>query len=330
MTAMHAIVRRTYGLLDSVELASVEAPTPDDDLVLVRVRAASLNPIDWHVAKGEPLIARLGAGWRVPKRIELGNDGAGVVESVGRNVTEFRPGDEVFGGMRGSFAELALANPAALAAKPATLSFAQAASLPVAGVTALQAVRDGGRVQSGQRVLVNGAGGGVGTFAVQIAVALGAEVTGICSTRNVELVRSLGATDVVDYTAADGDIVARGERFDVMIDNIGNRSFADCRRLLVPRGRLVVVGGPEGGRLIGPLRHLLAAKFTFALGRRKAVAVMAKQRSADFASLADMVVAGTVRPVVDRTIVLHDGPAALVDLARGHTRGKVVVSLVPE
>jgi NADPH:quinone reductase-like Zn-dependent oxidoreductase len=248
---MKAFVYRCYGAPEVVKLEDVAKPTPKDDELLVRVRAASVNPLDWHFVRGEPYVMRMSAGFGKPADITLGVDFSGTVEAVGRNVTRFKPGDAVFGGRNGAFAEyLRVREDRVVALKPDNVSFEQAAGVAIAAVTALQALRDEGQLQAGQKVLVNGASGGVGTFAVQIAKAFGAEVTGVCSSRNVELVRSIGADRVIDYTRE--DFTRGNERYDVIVDNVGNHPFLDYRRVLRPQGRVVVVGGP-GGRWIGPL-----------------------------------------------------------------------------
>jgi NADPH:quinone reductase-like Zn-dependent oxidoreductase len=323
MDTMKAITHHRYGQPDCMALEEVPRPTPGEGQVLVRVRAASVNPLDWHALTGTPWVMRLGSGLRAPKRIVLGADVAGVVEAVGPGVTAFAVGDEVYGGARGSLAEFAVAGAKSLAAKPPSLTFEQAAALPVAAATALQALRDKAHVQAGQRVLVNGAAGGVGTFAVQIAKALGAEVTAVCSTANVDLVRSLGADHVIDYTTA--DFAATDELFDVMIDMVGNRRFSVCRRVLKPKGRFVVVGGPEGGRLLGPLTHLLGAVAAFAFSGRRAVPFVAKLDAASLEAISELVAAGKVAPVVSRTYDLADAPEAMRLLMTGHAQGKLVV-----
>jgi NADPH:quinone reductase-like Zn-dependent oxidoreductase len=324
MATMQAVVHRRYGSPDVVELAAVEVPVIGDDQVLVRVHAVSVNPLDWHGLTGTPYVMRLQGGLRRPKQPVLGVDVAGTVEAVGAGVTRFRPGDEVFGGANGSFAELALSRERSLEIKPAEISFEQAAAIPVAGVTALQALRDKGHVQPGQHVLVNGAAGGVGTFAVQIAKALGAHVTGVCSTANVELVRSLGADHVIDYTRDD---FARAERrYDVMIDNAGSRSLRSCKNVLSPHGVYVVVGGPKKGRLLGPLTRLAAAKVVFLTGGRTAAPFLAQLgHDGDLGALVELITSGKVTPVVDQVHPLADAAEALRQIGSGHTRGKVVL-----
>src|SRR5438552_910849 len=261
---MKAVVYCNYGV-PNLKFQEIEKPTPADDQLLVRVRAASVNPLDWHFIEGTPYFMRvMGVGLRKPKDTRLGVDFAGTVEAVGKNVTKFKPGDEVFGGRTGAFAEYVCVREArAVATKPANVTFEQAASVPIAGITALQALRDKGKIQSGKKVLVNGASGGVGTFAVQIAKALGAEVTGVCSTRNLEMVRSIGANQVIDYTKEDFN--RSGQRYDLLFDNIGNHSFSERRRILNPNGICVMVGvggsGASGGQILGVLAGELNAYF---------------------------------------------------------------------
>src|SRR5436189_1782896 len=257
---MRAIVYCDYGLAN-LKLEDVEKPVPNDDQVLVKVRAASVNPYDWHFIEGTPYLMRaMGVGLRKPKDVRLGVDFAGMVEAVGKNVTQFKPGDEVFGGRDGAFAEYVCPRAdRAVTLKPANITFEQAASVNIAGITALQAVRDKGKVQAGQKVLINGASGGVGTFAVQIAKLFGADVTGVCSTRNLEMVRSLGADHVIDYTKED---FAKGDqRYDVILDNVPNHSLSECRRVLTPQGKYVMIGGggPNDNRWIGPFGRLIQA-----------------------------------------------------------------------
>src|SRR5436305_3646774 len=258
-THMKAIVYHTYGSPDVLKLEEVEKPTPKDNEVLVKVHAASVNAGDWaHLLRGKPFLMRLmGFGLLKPKHQILGTDIAGRVEAVGRNVKQFQPGDEVFGSIRGGFAEYVCAREDSLVLKPANISFEQAASVPIAAVTALQGLRDKGRIQPGQKVLINGAAGGVGTFAVQIAKSFGAEVTGVCSTRNVDRVRSIGADQVIDYTQE--DFTKTGQRYDIILDAVGNHSLLACRRALNPKGIYVAVGGPSGPWMIGPLARAITA-----------------------------------------------------------------------
>lgn len=325
---MRAIVRDRFGSPEDVlQLREIDVPEVGDDGVLVRVHATSVNPVDWYTVAGRPLIGRLmGMGLRKPKSNRVGDDFAGRVEAVGAGATQFRPGDEVYGAKSGAFAEYVAVEETRLAAKPANLTFEQAAAVPVAALTALQALRDKGGVQPGQRVLVNGASGGVGTFAVQIAKALGAEVTGVCRTPNVDLVRSLGADHVVDYTR--DDFTTSGRRYDLMIDNVGSRSFSECRRVLTPEATLVLVGGPKTNRLLGPLSRIARARLAAVGKSQKAVFFVAKIERDGLAFLRDLLEAGKVTPVVDRSYVgLGEVPDALRYLGEGHARGKVVITV---
>ncbi len=292
------------------------------------VRAASVNPYDWHFIEGTPKIMRLGVGLRKPKDTRLGVDFAGTVEAVGKNVTQFKPGDEVFGGRGGAFAEYVCARAnRAVALKPANLTFEQAASVNIAGITALQALRDKGNVQAGQKVLINGASGGVGTFAVQIAKSFGADVTGVCSTRNVDLVRSLGADHVIDYTKED---FAKGaERYDVILDNVPNHSLSECRNVLTPKGKYVMIGGggPNDSRWVGPFGRVIHTLLLSPFISQKMGMMMADPSQKDLAILGDLVQTGKVKPVIDRTYKLSEVPAAIAYLEEGHARGKVVITV---
>ncbi len=319
---MKAVVRRTYGSPDVLELVELDPPVPGDDEVLIRVRAAAVNPFDWHDMRGEPYFLRLGGGLRKPKAGRLGADLAGLVEAVGRNVTEFRPGDEVFGAARGAFAELVCARPRSLAPKPANLTFEQAAALPVAAITALQGLRDRGRIQRGQKVLINGAAGGVGSFAVQIARSYGAKVTAVCSTRNLDLVRSMGAERAIDYTKDD---FARRGPWDLLFDCVGNRSLSACRRALTRRGTYVVVGG-RSGRWLHPLPRVLAALLLSPLVSQRLVFHVAAMKREDLLVLKELVEARKVTPVIDRRYPLDRLPEAIRYLEEGHARGKVVIT----
>src|SRR2546422_4890731 len=299
---MKAIVYCDYGL-PNLKLQEIEKPTPADDQLLVRVRAASVNPYDWHFVEGTPKIMRLmGVGLRKPKDTRLGVDFAGTVEAVGKNVTQFKPGDDVFGGKGGAFAEYVCRRAeGAVALKPANITFEQAASVNIAGITALQGLRDKGKVQPGQKVLINGASGGVGTFAVQIAKSLGADVTGVCSTRNLELVRSLGADHVIDYTKQ--DFTKGAERYDVMLDNVGNHSLSECRAVLTPNGKYVLIGGggaDEQGFLGGLGKALWAMVFSKFVNQQMGM-MMADANGKDLTILADMMESGKLKPVIDRT-----------------------------
>ena len=322
---MQAIVGEEYGGPEVLELRDVDVPALHPDGVLVRVRASSVNPYDWHVMRGLPRLVRLSEGRSRPKQPIRGVDVSGVVEAVGENVTAFRPGDEVFGAKAGALAEYVCAGPKnVLAAKPAGLTFEQAAAIPLAGVTALQALRDKGRLEAGQRVLVNGAAGGVGTFAVQIAKALGADVTGVCSTRNVDLVTSIGADRVLDY--AEVDFARSGERYDLVLDNVGNRSLSDLRRALTPHGALVVVGG-GGGNWIGPMMLPLRAAMLSPFVGQRLLPFLAKHTQDDLLVLKELAETGKIVPVIDRTYPLAEAAEAIRYLETGHARGKVVVAV---
>src|SRR5436309_5266680 len=323
-----AIVYCDYGVTN-LKLEEIEKPIPNDDQILVRVRAASVNPYDWHFVEGTPKIIRLmGVGLRKPKDTRVGVDFAGTVEAVGKNVTQFKPGDEVFGGRGGAFAQYVCPRATrAVALKPASVSFEEAASVNIAGITALQAVRDKGKVQPGQKVLINGASGGVGTFAVQIAKSLGADVTGVCSTRNVDLVKSLGADRVIDYTKE--DFTKTGQRYDVILDNVGNQPLLSFRRALIPKGKYVMIGGggPNDQGLIGPLFRPIKAMLLSPFVSQEMGMFMADTNQKDLAVLADLMQSGKVKPVIDRTYKLSEVPAAIAYLEQGHARGKVVITV---
>jgi len=327
---MKAVRYHRYGGPDVLELQEVDTPAAGDGEVLVRIRAASVNPLDWHFMRGAPYLVRAMAGLSRPKpsASRLGADMAGTVEAVGQNVTGFQPGDEVFGGLeeRGTLAEyISVRADAVVLQKPAGLTFEQAAAVPVAAFTALQALRDKGRVQSGQKVLINGASGGVGTFAVQIAKALGAEVTGVCSTGNVGMVASIGADQVVDYTREDFTRAER--RYDLLIDIAGSRSLAETRRVLVPKGVLVVVGGPNKGRWIGPFGRTIRMLMQSPAVSQRMVSFLAHQNRDDLAVLRELLDAGKVTPVIDRTYRLNQVAEAVRYLETGHARGKVVITV---
>lgn len=325
---MKAIINCDYGLAN-LRLENVEKPVPNDDQILVRVRAASVNPYDWHFIEGTPKILRLmGVGLRKPKDIHLGVDFAGTVEAVGKNVTQFKPGDEVFGGRGGAFAQYVCPRATrAVALKPANITFEQAASVNIAGITALQAIRDKGKVQAGQKVLINGASGGVGTFAVQIAKSYGADVTGVCSTRNIDLVRSLGADHVIDYTKE--DFTKSDQHYDVILDNVANHSLSEFRRVLTPKGKYVMIGGGGANEqgLIGvmarPLKALMLSKFV----SQQMGMMMADANHNDLTILADMMQSGKIKPVIDRTYKLSEVPEAIRYLEEGHARGKVIITV---
>ncbi|PRY40692.1 NAD(P)-dependent alcohol dehydrogenase [Umezawaea tangerina] len=321
---MKAIVRDVYGSADVLELVDVDRPVAGDGEVLVRVRAAGVDPGVWHLMTGLPYPVRLVTGLRVPKDRSLGLDVAGVVEEVGPGVSRFAVGDEVFGTCGGSFAEYAVGAEDAFVAKPADLTFEQAAAVPVSACTALQGLRDTGRVRAGQDVLVIGAGGGVGAYAVQLAKAFGARVTGVCGPAKVDLVRSLGADAVVDYTRED---LADGTRYDLVLDTAGNRTLAHLRRALTPKGTLVIVGGEEEGRLLrGMDRQLRGMVLSLVVGQRIRTFV-ASQPRADLELLRGHLEAGTVRPVIDRTYPLSATADAVRYLAQGHPTGKVVITV---
>ena len=324
---MKAIVYCDYGL-PNLKLQEIEKPVPADDQLLVKVRAASVNPLDWHFIEGTPYIMRaMGVGFRKPTDTRLGVDFAGTVEVVGKNVTQFKPGDEVFGGRTGAFAEYVCVREArAVAVKPANITFDQAASVPIAGITALQGLRDKGKVQPGQKVLINGASGGVGTFAVQIAKSMGADVTGVCSTRNLDMVRSLGADHVIDYTKE--DFTKGAERYDVIIDNVANHSLLESRRALKPNGIYVLIGGGSANEqgLIGPLINPIKAMLLSPFVSQKMGMLLADLNHNDLAMLADLMQSGKVTPVIDRTYKLSELPQAIEYLEQGHARGKVVIT----
>ena len=322
---MKAIVYERYGSPDVLNLEEIDRPSVPDDGVLVRVRAASVNPLDWHFMRGEPYLARMAFGMRKPKEKFLGVDLAGHVEAVGRNVTQFQAGDEVFGTGHGAFAEYACTGEKTLVPKPAGLTFEQAAAVPVAAVTALQGLRDHGRIQPGQKVLINGASGGVGTFAVQIARSFGAEVTGICSTGNVEMVRSLGAARVIDYTQE--DFTTGEERYDLVLDVAGSRKWSELKRVLNARATVVVAGGPSTNRWLGPVSHLVGMRVASVGGDHKVVNFLASVNKEDLLVLRELLEAGKVTPVVDRTYSLTEAAEAVRYLEAGHARGKVVITV---
>ncbi len=325
---MRAVVYCDYGTADVLRLEDVAKPVPGDDELLVRVHAAGVNPLDWHYMRGTPYVMRLSSGLRKPKDTRVGVDYAGTVEAVGRNVTRFKPGDEVFGGRSGALAQyVAVRQDRAVALKPANVSFEQAGAVAIAATTALQGLRDAGRVQPGDKVLINGASGGVGTFAVQIAKAMGAEVTGVCSTRNVELVRSLGADHVIDYTR--DDYSAGGQRYDVILDNVGNRSLSENRRVLAPEGRYVLIGGggPDDGHWIGPFVKPIQAALMSPFVSQDMGMLLAKLSNEDMNRLAELMRSGAVTPVIDRRYRLQEAAEAIRYLEQGRARGKVVVTM---
>ena len=317
---MKALVQKGFGSPDVLALREIPKPALGEDRVLVRVRGASLNAADWHMMHRLPqLIGRL-AG--IPKSRVRGGDLAGVVEAVGSKVTGFHPGDEVFGVGTGSFAEYATAPEKGLAPKPRNLTFEQAAAIPVAGLTALQGLRKG-NVQSGQKVLVNGAAGGVGTFAVQIAKSMGAQVTGVCSGGNVEMVTSIGAEKVIDYTHQ--DFAKDPEQYDVIFECVGNKSFAECRAVLTENGKFFMIGGPHDISLLDILTTLIKAKAMSAFSKQKAPSFIAKSNQADLTQIGEMIVTGKIAPIIDRRYKLAETPEAIRYLEAGHARGKVLI-----
>jgi NADPH:quinone reductase-like Zn-dependent oxidoreductase len=320
-----AIVQDVYGSPDVLQLREIEKPAVGDDDVLVRVSAAGVDQGVWHLMAGRPYLVRVaGVGLRAPKNPIRGVDVAGLVEAVGEQVTRLQPGDEVFGVCRGSFAEYACAPAHRLVPKPANISFVQAAAVPVSGCAALQAVRDRAKVRSGQHVLVIGAGGGVGTFAVQLAKLSGASVTGVCSTSKVELVRSIGADRVVDYTRED---FSGGDRYDTILDTAGNRSLSQLRRALAPGGTLVIVGGEGGGRWLGGIDRQLRAQVLSVFGHHKMGTWISTQPRADVEALRELLEVGKVTPVIDRTFPLSEVADAIRYLRDGRARGKVVITV---
>jgi NADPH:quinone reductase-like Zn-dependent oxidoreductase len=325
---MKAAVYTSYGSPEVVHIAEVEKPVPKDDQVLIKVRTASVNPLDWRLMKGEPRVMRI-----MPRLMKMpigrpGVDVAGVVEAVGSKVTQFKPGDPVFGSCPAAIAEYACARERGIAKKPESVSFEQAASVNVAGLTALQGLRDKGKIQAGSKVLVNGAAGGVGTFAVQIGKSFGAHVTGVCSTRNVEMVRSIGADEVIDYTWH--DFTANDQHYDLILDCIGNHAFSECRRVLSPKARFVMIGGPHDlsvtQLMAAPIKALVLSVFV----SQKAVPFIAKANQGDLTFLGELITSGKLTPVIDKTYPLSEAAAAIQHVEGGHARGKVVVTLSAE
>jgi NADPH:quinone reductase-like Zn-dependent oxidoreductase len=326
--AMKAVVYRCYGSADVVKLEDIAKPALADDRVLVKVHAASVNPLDWHYMRGNPYIMRASVGIGAPDDIHLGVDFAGTVEAVGKNVTRLKPGDEVFGGRDGAFAEyVSVRDNGAMALKPANLTFEQAAAVPVAAVTALQALRDQGKIQPGQKVLINGASGGVGTFAVQIAKAFGADVTGVTSTRNVDMVRSIGADRVIDY--AREDYTKSAPLYDLILDLVGNRPLLANRRVLKPNGVYVGIGGggPSEGGFIGPLTGPIKESVLSRFVSQKFLFFVADLNKDDLTVLGDLIQSGKVKPIIDRRYKLSQTAEAIRYLEQGHARGKVVITL---
>jgi len=321
---MKAILCPGYGPPAVLKLEDVPKPAPADNEILIKVRAAAVNPLDWHMMRGSPHFVRLVAGLLRPKDSRTGVDVAGQVEAVGSNVTRFKPGDEIFGCCKGAFAEYACAAESTVALKPASLTFEQAAAVPVAAFTALQGLRNKGNLQPGQKVLINGAAGGVGTFAVQIAKSFGAEVTAVSSTRNVQMVRSLGADQVIDYTSK--DFTAAGQTWDLLFDSIGNHSLAACRRVLQPTGTYVIVGSNARG-LIGPMARMLFAMLLSRFVAQNLVGFIANVNQQDLALLRDLILAGKLSSVIDRSYPLSKVPEAIRYLETGHAQGKVAITV---
>jgi NADPH:quinone reductase-like Zn-dependent oxidoreductase len=324
---MRAFVHRSYGEADVLRLETVDKLLPLDNQILVQVRAAAANPLDWHYLRGTPYVMRLESGLPRPHNPRIGTDFAGVVTAVGARISQFKPGDEVFGIAHGAFGEFVLAYERRIALKPRGLSFEQAAAIPIAAVTALQSLRDKGRLAAGQKVLINGASGGVGTFAVQIAHVLGAEVPGVCSTRNIELVRGLGADHVIDYKQE--DFTEGVARYDLIVDNVGIHPLSDMLRVLEPQGTLVLVGGggPDAGNWLGPVARPIKALFMSPFVDQEMSMLLAEVTSADLAYLGGLVESGRIRVVIDRTYPLAEVPEAIRYLEDGRARGKVVIDV---
>jgi NADPH:quinone reductase-like Zn-dependent oxidoreductase len=325
---MKAIVYCDYGTSEVLKLMDIAKPVPKDNQVLVRVRGASVNPYDWHMMRGTPYIMRLGVGLRKPQSTRFGVDFAGTVEAVGKDIIEFKPGDEVWGGKGGgALAQYLCITEKALVKKPGNISFEEAGSVQIAGLTALQALRNKGNVQPGQKVLINGASGGVGTFAVQIAKVLGANVTAVCSGRNVELVKSLGADRVIDYTKE--DFAKDAERYDVFIDNVPNHSLAECRQVLTPNGKYIMIGGggPDDGKWVGPFGRVIHALILKPFIKQQVGMMIADANKTDMTFLSELMESGKVKVVIDKTYKLSEVPAAIAYLEKGHARGKVAITV---
>jgi NADPH:quinone reductase-like Zn-dependent oxidoreductase len=323
-TKMQAVVQEEYGSPDKLELREVDKPVVGDDDVLVRVRAAAVNALDWRVMRGLPYMVRMSEGRRRPENPIRGVDLAGHVEAVGKNVTEFKPGDEVFGERTRAFAEYVLGKEEHFAHKPASITFEEASTLGCAALTALQGLRDKAQVKPGQKVLINGAGGGVGTFSVQIAKSFGAEVTAVCGTHNMEMVRSIGADHVIDYTTE--DFTKTKEHYDLVFDNVGNRSLRRLRRILTPSGTLVFVGAPHF-RFFAPLIRIVRGTITSRFSEQSLLPFLATHSKDDLLVLKELVESGKVTPVIDRTYPLSKTPEAIGYLEKGHARGKVVITV---
>ena len=324
--SMKAVVYRCYGSADVLRVEEIAKPQPHDNEILVKVHAASLNPLDWHFMHGTPYIVRLDAGIGKPKDIRLGVDYSGTVEAIGKDVTRFKPGDAVFGGRDGAFAEyVAVRADRSVVPKPDNMSFEQAAAVPIAGLTALQALRDKGHVRAGDKVLINGASGGVGTFAVQIAKSYGAEVTGVCSSKNLAMVRSLGADHVIDYTAE--DFTQQPQRYDLILDTVGNHSLLQYRQVLTPHGIVVIIGGPSTGPFIGPLITPMKALLLTPFVSQRFEPFLAAFNPQDLGTLGELMQAGKLTPVIDRQYPLAEIPEAMRYVEAGHAHGKVVLNM---
>jgi NADPH:quinone reductase-like Zn-dependent oxidoreductase len=324
-TTMKAVIQDTYGSAEVLAVRDVDRPEVGDGQVLVRVKAAGVNPADWAVMSGLPYIARPIYGWGRPKNAVRGTDVAGLVDAVGAGVTRFAVGDAVFGSGDGSYAEYTVASEDALVLKPVDLTFEQAAAVPMAGLVALQAVRDHGHVSAGHEVLINGASGGVGTFAIQIARSLGAHVTGVCSTRNIELLRSIGADRVIDHTRQ--DFTRSEQRYDLILDNVGNHSLSDLRRALTPSGTLVPNGGGFDNRWFASGGRVIRAHLSRLVARHNVRPFLVSYNREDLAVLEDLIDAGDVTPVIDRTVPLTEAAGAIGYVGEGHARGKVVIAV---
>ena len=321
---MKAAIYTSYGPPDVVRITDVEKPVPRDDEVLIKVRAASVNPLDWRLMKGEPWFLRLFFGLRKPRLGRPGVDVAGEIEAVGRNVTQFKPGDGVFGSCRAAFAEYVCTAESKIAMKPDNVTFEQAASVNVAGLTALQGLRDKGKIQPGSQVLINGAAGGVGTFAVQIAKSFGADVTGVCSTRNVAMVKSIGANEVIDYTQH--DFTTSDQRYDLILDCVGNHSFSACRRVLNPQGRFLMVGAPHDASAMDLLVPMIKAPLLSLFGSQKAIPFISKPSQDDLILLGELIATGKLKPIIDRRYSLSEAADAVRHVEAGHARGKVLIT----
>lgn len=325
---MKAIAHDRYGTPDALMFRDMDVPRPGAGEVLVKVHAASVNPLDWHMLTGTPYMVRLVAGLRHPKQTVRGVDAAGRIEAVGADVTGLAPGDRVFGTVKGSFAEYALAAPDTIARIPEPMSDADAAAMPIAAITALQALRDHAQVQTGHTVLINGAAGGVGTYAVQLAVAMGTQVTAVCSAGNVEMVRSLGAHRVVDYTSE--DFLADRATYDAFVDNVGNRPLTECRRALARDGAYVMVSGPKDGKWFGPVPRAIAGRIRFLVGPQRFANFIAGEDAAELAELIRYAEAGQLRSVIDRRYPLAETAEALRYVATAHARAKVIIDVIDD